>query len=108
MAKKVTTVEAVGAMVRTEYDGLARITEVIESSRLSDQHVAAPGDVVVALEPVGPSYGITSAWASTLALAEPTDMYGRHPHTRDCECGLPFEEYRHGVFQAFWYELPAS
>lgn len=81
-------IETVGAVVRGEYGHLCRIVEVIENSRCSERHISVPLDVVVRTEPVGPGYGHTSAWASTLTLAEPGDI-GSHPHRADCPCGAP-------------------
>jgi hypothetical protein len=83
---EVKRIETIGTLVRGRYGNLGRITEVIESSRLSVNHVRAPLDVVVTLEPVGPGYGHRSAWASDLKLAHPGDV-GSHRHRTGCECG---------------------
>ncbi len=96
-------IETVGAVVRTGFGQLARVTGVVESSRCSANHVSAPLDVVVELEAIGPSYGHGTAWSSDLTMAEPGDV-GAHPHRRGCECGQPYDEARGG----FWYPVGAS
>lgn len=99
----VTRIETIGAVVRGDTGALSRIAGVIESSRLSPDHVSCPLDVVVTLEQVGPGYNHRSAWASALAPAQEGDR-GSHPHERDCECGEPYDDSRGG----FYYHVPQS
>ncbi len=96
-------IETIGAIVRGEYGQLARIVGVHEHARASARHISVPLDVVVATERVGPGYGHTSSWASKLTLAQDGDI-GAHPHTRECECGEPYDESRGG----YWYDVRES
>jgi hypothetical protein len=97
-------IETIGAVVRGKYGHLSRITEVLEYSRCSEQHISAPLDVVVRTEPVGVGFNHKSSWASDLTLAQEGDV-GAHPHMRDnCECGQPYDETRSGL----WYYVPAN
>ena len=93
-------IETIGAIVRGEYGNLGRITEVIENSRCSPNHVSCPLDVVVRLEPVGPGFSHRSSWASKLTLAQPGDI-GAHPHADNCPCGEPHSG-------GTWRYVPAS
>lgn len=100
-------IETVGAIVRGEYGQLCRITEVIESSRLTVTHVSSPLDVVVRTEPVGsPGYGHSSAWASSLTMALPGDRYGAHVHREGCVCGEPYAPTKQGHLG--WYAMAPS
>lgn len=84
--KRVSTIETVGAIVRGPYGSLSKIVEVLEHTRAPDSHLVNPGDVVVRLEPVGPGFNHTSAWAHKLSPSEQGDI-GAHPHFADCKCG---------------------
>jgi hypothetical protein len=75
-------IETVGAHVRGRYGNLARITAVLEHSRCSPNHLTAPNDVVVTLEPVGPGFAHRSSWASDLTYAQPGDV-GAHMDERN-------------------------
>jgi hypothetical protein len=100
-------IETVGAVVRGPHGQLCRITEVVESSRMSERHVSAPLDVVVRTEPVGsPGYGHSSAWASSLSLALPTDRFGAHGHREGCACGMPYDPTIQGHIG--WYHMRES
>jgi hypothetical protein len=66
-------VETVGAVVRGPYGNLGRITEVLEYSRLSPNHLSAPGAVVVRLEPLS-GFAHRSAWSNDLTLSQPGDV----------------------------------
>lgn len=99
-------IETVGTIVRGPYGHLCRIVEVIESSRLAERHISSPLDVVVRTEPIGPSYGHESAWASSLRLAESTDQYGAHAHREGCECGEPYAPTQWQPFG--WYDMRPS
>jgi hypothetical protein len=83
-------IETVGARVRTTYGMLARISAVLEQTRTSADHLSNPCDVVVLIDPIGPSYHHTSSWASALSEAKDSDRFGSHAHTVDCPCGEPF------------------
>lgn len=99
----ISRIETIGAVVRGQYGQLARITEVLEYSRCSEQHISSPLDVVVRTEQVGAGYNHKCAWASSLVLAQAGDI-GAHPHRQDCECGQPYDQSR----QPGWYHVPAS
>lgn len=97
-------IETVGAIVRGPHGLLARITAVLENTRASENHISAPLDVVVLVEPIGPGYRDGSAWASQLQLADGTEAYGAHPHGPGCACGEPYTGFQHWQ----WQHLPAS
>lgn len=61
---------------------------------------------LVHLAPIGPSFANDRAcsWESKLRPAEASDVFGRHPHFPDCECGIDVPR----VSAVGWVLGPAS